>query len=132
MGAWGHQFDENDSALDWIADFEAAPSWSQISDVFEAVFAADDADYVDLDDCSAALVAGEIVAAGLGQPSDRLVPSIVEWAKANSIGAIALKADAIKSASLVKSESELSELWKESDDAAAWTATVDDLLSRLI
>jgi Domain of unknown function (DUF4259) len=131
MGAWGHQFDENDSALDWLAEFEAAPAWSRIQEIFETVFDGDDIYDVDLDDCCAALVGGEIVAAALGSPNERLSPSLQDWARANAEGAAALQSDAAKAALLVRDESELSELWKEGDDGAEWTASVDDLLSRL-
>jgi hypothetical protein len=131
MGAWGHRFDENDSAADWIAAFEDAPSWSHIQSALQTILEADDVYDLDTDETSAALVAGEIVAAALGRANERLQPNIQQWVAANALEIESLQTDAAKAAALIKSDSELRELWDDSEDAAEWIATVDDLISRL-
>ena len=128
MGAWGHQFDEDDSALDWLGTFEDNMNWSTVEAAFMAV---KEADYVEYDECCGALVAGEIVASALGQPNTRLSGAIRSWAEAHSLGAVPLQHIAHEAVARVRGNSELSELWSESESAAAWNATVDDLILRL-
>jgi hypothetical protein len=131
MGAWGTQFDENDSALDWLAEFTSNPSWSSIDDLFDMIIDADDANDVEVDESSAILVGAEIMAAAFGKPSPRLNAEMVTWAQSNADGATALRKKAIKASELVRDESELSDLWEESDEGEEWTASIDDLISRL-
>jgi Domain of unknown function (DUF4259) len=131
MGAWGHHFDENDSALDWISEFEDAPSWSHVQNALQTILEADNVYDLDTDETSAALVAGEIVAAALGRANERLQPNIQQWVAANTLNIESLQNDAARAAALIKSDSELRELWDDSEDAAEWVATVDGLISRL-
>jgi hypothetical protein len=128
MGAWGHQIDEDDTALDWLGGFEEDMNWSVAEMVFKAV---QTADYVEYDDCCAALVAGEIVASALGRSNERLSDSVKAWSVANAGDGVALKSMAHEAVGRVRSGSELSELWSESEEAASWESTVDDLLLRL-
>ena len=127
MGAWGLLFDENDDAADWLGEFGDEPSWSSI----DKALAAADADYVEAPDASAALAAAEVVAAGLNQPSARLDPEITAWAvqQANEAGGRRQQA----SAALVRirDDSELSELWQESDEYLDWQTSVNETLARL-
>ncbi len=127
MGAWGLLFDENDDAADWLGEFEDSPSWSLVDEAL----AATGEDYVEAPESSNAIAAAEIVAAALGKASPRLASSITAWAKSNSDGAAERQQAAIATLKIVRDNSELSELWQESEEFADWQASVDETLSRL-
>ena len=88
--------------------------------------------YLESPESSAALAAAEVIAALLGKPSASLPDDAKEC-----VGRLSFKPDeellsaARKAVERVKTDSELKELWDESDDAAQWQATVEDLAARL-
>jgi hypothetical protein len=126
MGAWGLLFDENDDAADWLADFADAPDWSIVD---AALTLADD--YVEAPDASNALAAVEIVAAAKGNPSPRLAPEIVAWAAGQADATAQRLAAANAVAVRVRNDSELSELWEETEEFEDWKKSVDETISRL-
>jgi hypothetical protein len=126
MGAWGHQFDENDDAADWLADFTDSPTWAKCKEALQLP-----ADYIEADTASRAIAAAEVVAAGLGKPHPSLDTAIVQWADQNGEGAKTLRQAASAAVVKAEDESELQELWEEGD-GADWHDTLDDLKSRLI
>jgi len=127
MGAWGLLFDENDDAADWLAEFGDAPDWSAIDEALGFV----GEDYLEAPDCSNALAAAEVVAAGIGKASPRLDPAIVEWASQSPQEAERRRTIAADVLARVRDDSELSELWQESDEFPDWQASVNETLSRL-
>ena len=129
MGAWGHQFDENDSAADWLADFSDSPSWQVVRKSLEQALAQAN-DYLEADEASEALAAAEVVSSGLGKTSQRLSDTIAKWAAAHSSEAIDLQALAGEAVLVVRDGSELSELWSEGE-SDEWIASVTELYTRL-
>jgi hypothetical protein len=126
MGAWGVHFDECDGSLDFLREVGESRDWSEV-DMRIRDYVADGG----YDDGDEALAAAELVAAALGFPSPRLEPGLASWAGAHGPKAMALRSDAITAVTLVRDSSELSELWAEADDAAAWRSSVEALLARL-
>ena len=129
MGAWGLLFDENDDAADWLDEFSDDPSWDAVDRAF-GVIAVEGAD-LEAPECCEALAAAEIVAAGVGKPSNRLGPEIAAWAQANAAGAASRQGPARHALGRIRGESELQELWQETDEFADWQASVDETLTRL-
>ncbi len=127
MGAWGHLFDENDDAADWLAEFEDSPSWSLVDDALEGA----DADHVEAPEAANALAAAEVVAAGLGKASPRLESAVLEWAATGATEAAARRQRAIAAVTAIRDDSELRDLWQEADEYADWQASVNETLSRL-
>ena len=127
MGAWGHHFNENDDAADWLAAFANSPSWSACRNAL----AATEGDYVEAPEASTALAAAEIVAAGIGHSNKRLAAEIVAWALGEESAARSLVPQAVAAVTRVRDNSELQELWEESD-SASWHASIAALLGRLI
>ena len=126
MGAWGIHFDESDGAVDFLSDVDESRTWS---DVDAAI-----TDYVDnggYDDADAAVVALELVAAAIGNPSPRLKPDLAEWAQRHAGDAARIQEKALAATDLVIDASELSELWTEADEGEGWLATIVDLQDRL-
>jgi hypothetical protein len=127
MGAWGHLFDENDDAADWLADFEDSPNWATVDEAL----AVTQANYIEAPNASNALAAAEVVAAGLGKASSRLEAGITEWASAHSTDAASRRVQAVAALTAIRDNSELQELWQEAEEYADWQTSVNETLSRL-
>ena len=132
MGAWGSGSFENDDASDWVADFCDDPDKELISDALSAVAEIDIGEYLEAPDCSVGLAAAEVVAALKGSPN----PDMPDDAK-QCVSKLKIKADpgmvslALKAVERIKTNSELKELWDESENPAEWYAAVGNLEARL-
>lgn len=80
---------------------------------------------------SEALAAAEVVAALLGKPSINLPDEVSEWVQGKEFGP-ELAFVALKAIKVVLTNSELKELWEESDEYNAWISVVNSLKERLI
>ena len=130
MGAWGTGAFENDAALDWLFELEKAKDLTCVWQATEAVFGAD---YLDSDVASEALVAIELAAGLKGKPNQELPEEVETWLNNNTqqlpsnyyVRAVAAL-DVI-----CGEESELKELWAESESYTDWMAEINDLKIRL-
>jgi hypothetical protein len=90
------------------------------------------ADYLEAPDCCIAIAAAEIVAAQQGAPN----ASLNDEAK-TCLASLESKADgglvslALKALERIKTNSELKELWDESENPAEWYQAMGNLESRL-
>jgi hypothetical protein len=74
----------------------------------------------------------EIVAALRGHPIAKLPDNAKAWVEAHrGLDGSALVPAALAVIQRVRTNSELKELWDESEEAAKWYATLDDVSSRL-
>lgn len=138
MGAWGEKNFESDSALDFFGDFcESNQDMVALESAFENIIQNDD--YLDEDECSAALVAGEIIAYLMGNKSEDF-PSKEEYEPFLNVNLLkpqlneAVNNKAIKAINKIKDseDSELRELWEEAEDSyPIWQSVVEDLIQRL-
>ena len=130
MGAWGIGHFENDDAGDWVWELEDARSLEPVVAAIAAVEAA--TDYLEAPDATIALAAAETIAAALGKPAPDLpdsvaaVVSVLPHAPDSKLVSRARAA-----VERIATESELRELWEETEDFAAWQAKVSDLIQRL-
>ena len=132
MGAWGSGSFENDDASDWIADFCDDPDEGLISDALSTVAEMGADEYLEAPDCSVGLAAAEIVAALKGAPNPDMPDEATECVSTLKIkaepGMISLASRAVER---IKTNSELKELWDESENPAEWYAAVATLEARL-
>lgn len=129
-GAWGVGGFENDSALDWSYELENASSPIVLTNAFKSVQAPG---YKDVDACSAAMAAAEVVAAMKLNAYERLPEGVKNWATANASlvdDALAVDAERSVAACANPQDSELAQLWLDASDAE-WEAYVAELTSRL-
>jgi hypothetical protein len=132
MGAWGAGSFENDDASDWLADFCDDPQQERISDALAGVAGMGAGEFLEAPDCSIALAAAEIVAALKGAPLSTMPDELKEC-----LATLNLKADsgmissALKITERIRTDSELKDLWVESDGLDAWTAAMSNLEARL-
>ena len=132
MGAWGLGNFENDAALDWIYGLEQSDSFSAVREALDAVSLS--GEYIDADAGSMALAAAEVVAAMMDNPAATLPDEVFDWVSAHSsLDATPLLDQVSQVVSAIRSspQSELRELWLETDEFEAWENLVDDLLQRL-
>ena len=132
MGAWGSGSFENDDASDWIADFCDDPNKELISDALSTVAEMEADEYLEAPDCSVGLAAAEVIAAMKGSPN----PEMPDDAK-ECVSKLKIKADpgmvalALKAVERIKTDSELKELWDESENQSEWYSAVADLETRI-
>ncbi|MDO7853272.1 DUF4259 domain-containing protein [Hymenobacter convexus] len=129
MGAWGHRNFDNDMAADYLAGLREGLSEADLVATLEA--AVED-DYLDADAASEALAAAEIIAANQQKPAADFPPDALTSAAAIRIAEPELvKKLARKAVKAILKESELRELWEESDEYKDWRAVQRELLERL-
>jgi hypothetical protein len=149
MGAWGADSFQNDSAVDWLGDLckrdDASLVQTALSRVVEHGGTKQSSasfierffgrrrrtDWLTAKVASQALAAAEVVAAWRGRPSATLPDNLKAWLQQNRSSfqpdILPLAKQAV---SIVKTNSELKDLWEEGD-ASKWKATVENLEQRL-
>jgi hypothetical protein len=130
MGAWGAGSFENDDAMDWVFGLAEGSGDSLLRGAL-APFASADDSYLEAPTCSIAIAAAEAVAAARGHPTASLPEEVVGWLKRKPVVATDLVVLARAAMDRIVRESELKDLWDESDSAAAWRSTMTDLRGRL-
>lgn len=132
MGAWDATVFGNDEAADWAGDLVDADDEQRVRDALERAVAPDSVEYLESFEGAATLAAAEVVAAAAGRPTaaNAYNENALAWAAGRS-GLVELAPLAARAVERVLAEnSELRELWAETDDLA-WTAAAQDLLGRL-
>ena len=131
MGAWGIGHFDNDDAGDWMLEFEDAKSLAPVRDAFAEADAS--LDYLDAGIACIGLAAAEVVAASLGRPAPDLPDSVADVvATLDGPPASDLVARAKAVVERIGADSELRELWEETDDFDEWQSRVADLAGRLV
>lgn len=132
MGAWGHGSFDNDDAMDWLQEFDAAGAAAATA-ALSHVTSLKDGDYLEAPEASMALAAAELIAAARSSDNSSLpadaAPMLAQHQQ--SLTGAALLDSARRAVARVLKESELKDLWEDSPDRQAWQDGVQDLLSRL-
>lgn len=134
MGTWSAEPVGNDSAADFVGDLEDERGWSVVQAALAA--ATDAGPEMDSDVAELALAAAEVVAHGVGRPTqdDAYTASIaqfVERAGKPDETLVSLAAQAVTAAG--SPDGELAELWDDagSDDLAEWRESITRLTASL-
>ncbi len=129
MGAWGLKAFENDDASDWIYDLEETSDLSLI----ESTLNLSQDEYLESPDGCNILAAAEVILALQGKPRDGFPEGAANWVSSNaSLDATPLTNLAISSLEKILSEeSELRELWEETEDYEGWKNDVLSIKSAL-
>ncbi|WP_211826656.1 DUF4259 domain-containing protein [Kistimonas asteriae] len=129
-GAWGIGSFENDSALDWSYELEHSIGSVALQGAFRSVQVGG---YIEVNACSAAMAAAEVVAAIKMKSFEQLPDSVRKWAISNSsVVNDALIQNAKKSVAVCSNaeNSELAQLWLESS-SKEWADYISTLSSKL-
>ncbi len=131
METWGYGNFENDSALDWLMDFAEEPSLEKIRSAFNMI--EDSEGMAESLDCEEALAAAEVVALLCGATSGEFPEEELELINNSGFKCSSdLTASAIEIIQKIKQNSELKELWDESDETEQWLEEVNELEQRLV
>lgn len=134
MGAWGHLPFDNDTTNDWAYGLDEVDDLSLVEAAFDELEEAGD-DYLDQDVANNALGACEVLARLLGRPgyANAYTEKVDQWVAAHKIKPppALLERAAAAIDRILGSDSELRELWEESDEADAWRAALQDLRARV-
>lgn len=130
MGAWEVGSFDNDDALDWVYELEEADGFSIFLDAFENV-TGQKGDYREAPECAVAVCAAEVVAALLGSADDDLPNEVIAWVEGKPEPSEVLVIMARAALNAVLDESELKDLWEDSDHYEEWQESMKDLLERL-
>lgn len=121
MGTWSAEPFGNDSAADWAFELDDAEDWTLVRVALDDLLAIDGPDQ-DIE--TIAIAAAEVVAHGLGKPTqqDPYVESVDGFVSRAGQPPVDLPALAMRVLDRVASESELEELWE--DDVDEWKAAL--------
>ncbi len=129
MGAWSHEPFGNDTACDWAYGLDSTKDIGYLEQAIDAVLGSGDP--VGAREAEKAIAAVEVLAKmlGKGTQADGYTESADIWvAAANALPSAALRAKAIKALDLITAgESELAQLWNDTDTSDAWEAAVAQL-----
>jgi len=131
-GAWGSGAFENDDAADLLAEIASSQGSTLIQHAFDEVHSSDG--YIDEPVCSAAIAAATLIASAGGAKVAGLPPEAAKWLRETSFHPTGtLIADATKAVRTCSDpkRSELSQLWTEGKDSAAWKREIKTLLEQL-
>ena len=127
MGAWSHLPFGNDDACDWAYGLEGQEDLTFIRLTLEQALAEDD--YLEAPEASAAIAAIEVLAKllGKGTQHDGYTDPVDDWVATVSLKPnselLALAAQVLQR--ITSADSELNELWQESeDDYEPWLQSV--------
>lgn len=134
MGTWSHEPFGNDTANDWAYGLEERRDYSLIEQAVQQVIDNGD-DYLDADLAVEAVAASEVLAKSLarGTQSDAYTENVDAWLKsitARPTSELLSKAQAALARILGK-DSELRELWEDSDDLENWESSIKTLQSAI-
>ncbi len=136
MGAWGIGNFENDDAGDWVYELEKSQGKSLLHETLSKVCTEE---YPEAPDCSEALAAAEVVLAGLTAEVTSLPDEAKVWLGKKS-GWLIKKVQrfdakdaelALSAVRKVLANSELAELWDESDESESWRAAQAAMVRKL-
>ena len=129
MGAWNFGPFGNDDAADWLCELEASDDASVICFALGVIAGGR---YLESSECCNALAAAEIVPALLGRPMMGLPNVAGAWvARHRKLDVSSLVEAALSAVRRIRTDSELKDLWMESDELAGWSTTLDDVTARL-
>lgn len=133
MGAWGHTNYANDAAHDFAMDVTEQGIEKIKTAIYNVTSCAEDEE-LDADECCEALAAIEFIAAAKGKMAEDFPENAEDWLAGKDLSEITSPdaiSDSQKAIARIKSNSELKELWQESDDFNDWVKSVDDLEKRI-
>lgn len=132
MGAWSEEIFGNDDASDFAYDvIESDEVGELLSDVF-GIVEDEDMDYLEGPDGSMIIAGAAIVAAAVSGDKSALTEDLQKWIVGKEDKLKSLAGAAVVAVKRVLGEdSELKELWEETENFEKWKGTVDAVLKGL-
>ncbi|PZO38468.1 MAG: hypothetical protein DCF19_16215 [Pseudanabaena frigida] len=134
MGTWSVDSFGNDDACDWTYELAKANDLTPVEEAIDAVLNSGE-DGVEAYEATEAIAAIEVIARLQGNWGDRSAYSerLDDWVEKNNLQpSVALKQKAnLAIERILAEDSELNELWQESEEYEAWRASVTELMGRV-
>ncbi|MCU4407201.1 DUF4259 domain-containing protein [Acinetobacter junii] len=130
MGTWSHESFGNDTANDWAYELEDATDFAVIEAALQVALDEGD-EYLDADLAMEAIAAVEVIAKRLGKgtQSDVYTEKVDQWletiSEQPSDDLLSLAKRVLER--IVADDSELKELWLESDEYELWLGNIQQL-----
>jgi tetratricopeptide (TPR) repeat protein len=132
MGDWDVGAFDNDTAKEWLIELMAGESTSAILRAIVNVAKLPPTDYLQAPECEVAVAAAELVVAARGKPSSHLPADAANWiSKRKFVAGKEVVAMALKVLRRIEENSELKEVWADTDSAGDWRRSISDLKHRL-
>ncbi len=128
MGTWDKKNFGNDDALDFVDSFGESNT-SQLELLLKKITDLPSDSYLEASDCFVALVVCEIIAAQKGKSSEDFPEDFKNTISDEDIDNLAELA--ILAVDRIVSNSELKDLWEESEEYTEWLAVQENLKERL-
>ncbi|MFV5593389.1 DUF4259 domain-containing protein [Acinetobacter junii] len=134
MGTWSHESFGNDTANDWAYELEDATDFAVIEAALQVALDEGD-EYLDADLAMEAIAAIEVIAKRLGKgtQSDVYTEKVDQWletiSEQPSDDLLSLAKRVLER--IVADDSELKELWLESDEYELWLGNIQQLKDAL-
>lgn len=126
MGVWGEGVFENDAAGDWADELARSDRYQNVADTLTAVVQGS----IGIDECSEALLAAEVVAAGRGWPMRGLYEPVKHWLERTEHRPTDKERHlALRAIEIIRDSSELAEEFGK--DNKKWHAGLQKLIDRL-
>lgn len=134
MGAWAIDAMGNDDACDWAYGLDECSDLSLVEETLDKVLS-DESEYLESPDACEALAAIEVIARLQGNwgAKNAYSESMDAWVQKTKLvpsKALAEKAHQVI-ARILADNSELKELWQDSEEFDAWEASVKELAGRV-
>jgi hypothetical protein len=130
MGTWSIKPFENDTALDWLQTLAESNDDTALKAPLEKIL--QKREKTDADDCQEAIAAAAVIYAACHDPIRRLPEEAKRWV--TNHGYIATETvirSAISSLKIIMNNSELRDLWKDSDSFLKWEKETEKLMDGL-
>ncbi|MEO7495324.1 MAG: DUF4259 domain-containing protein [Massilia sp.] len=131
MGAWAMDAMGNDDAADWAYDLENCADLSLVEAALDDALT-DDVDYLEAPEASVAIAAIEVIARLQGHQGIEH-EALDAWVKEHPLvpGPALVEKAQQAIARILGENSELKDLWQESENFGAWTASINELAARV-
>jgi hypothetical protein len=134
MGTWSHEPFGNDTAIDWTYELQKTHDFSLVEQAIQRVLDCGP-EYLEADLAVEAIAAAEIIAKALGRgtQSDEYTNEVDAWLQTiSAVPTSALRSKAHQALSrILGPDSELKELWEESEELDSWESSVRLLQSAI-
>lgn len=132
MGDWDVGAFENDTAREWLIELVSGESTSAILRAIVNVAKLPATDYLQAPECEIAVAAAELVVAARGKPSSQLPQEAATWlSNRKFVAGKEVVAMALKVLRRIEENSELKEVWADTNSASEWKRSISDLKHRL-
>jgi len=140
MGTWGVLNFENDGAADFAHEVMENGKGTIKTSIEAIINSGTGDDNPEAPECEEALAAIEFIAAAKGNPSSDCAPEVLDWIKSNDVlnfrsGLFRKKVNiedlARTAIDRISTDSEMKELWEDSDEYDEWQKVVLDLKERI-